>query len=41
MESKSIVVIDKNGILQYIEVLPKLGDFPDMEKLKAALKRIN
>lgn len=38
---RATFVIDKNGILQYIEVLPKLGDFPDMEKLKAVLKRIN
>lgn len=37
---RATFVIDKNGILQYIEVLPKLGDFPDMEKLKAALKEL-
>lgn len=30
-------VIDSKGILQFSEVCPRIGDFPNMEALKAAL----
>ena len=30
-------VIDKDGILQFIEILPALGDFPNLHEVKKAL----
>ena len=34
---RATFVIDKEGILRYAEVLPNLGDFPNMALLKEAL----
>jgi peroxiredoxin len=31
---RATFVIDKEGIIRFIEVLPNLGDFPSMEKIK-------
>ena len=30
-------VIDKNGIIRFIEILPSPGDFPDMDAIKKAV----
>jgi peroxiredoxin len=30
-------VIDKNGIIRFIEILPSLGDFPNLEEIKKAV----
>lgn len=37
---RATFVIDKNGIVRFIEILPNLGDFPDMNSIKEALKKI-
>ena len=34
---RATFVIDKNGILRFIEILPSLGDFPNLEMIKKAL----
>lgn len=35
---RATFVIDKEGILRFIEVLPSLGDFPNMDAIKESLK---
>lgn len=37
---RSAFLVDKHGILQYVEVLEKGGDLPDFEKIKAALQKL-
>ncbi len=34
-------VIDKEGIIRYVEVLPSVSDFPDMDAIKKALEGLN
>lgn len=34
---RATIVIDKEGIIRFIEVLPKLGDFPDLDAVKNVL----
>ena len=34
---RATFVIDKNGILRFIEILPALGDFPNLDAIKKAL----
>lgn len=34
---RGVFVIDKNGIIQYVEVTATLGDYPDMAALKNAV----
>ncbi len=34
-------VIDSKGIVQFSEILPRHGEFPNMEAIKAALKEID
>jgi peroxiredoxin len=38
---RSAFVIDKEGIIQYAEVLEKASDLPDFEKIKEKLKSLN
>ncbi len=38
---RATVIIDKNGIVKYIQVTPTPGDLPEMEPIKAALKAIS
>jgi peroxiredoxin len=37
---RSAFLIDKNGILQYVEVLDNASEVPDFEKIKAALQTL-
>ncbi len=37
---RSAIVIDKNGIIQYVEILEDAGKQPDFDKIKATLKKI-
>ena len=41
VSKRSAFVIDKNGILQYAEVLEKASDLPDFNKIEACLKALN
>lgn len=38
---RSTFVIDKDGRIQYIEILPSPGDLPDMNAIKAAVQSIS
>jgi peroxiredoxin len=38
---RSTFVIDKDGIIRFIEILPSPGDFPNMDAIKNALKEIS
>jgi peroxiredoxin len=38
---RATVIIDKKGIVKYIQVTPTPGDLPEMEPIKAALKAIS
>ncbi len=40
VSKRSAFVIDKDGIIQYVEVLEKAGEIPDFEKIKASLSRL-
>ncbi len=37
---RSTVVIDKEGIVRFIEILPSPGELPDMVAIKAAVKAL-
>ena len=37
---RATFVIDTNGIVRYIQILPNIGDFPDMDAIKDALQKI-
>jgi glutaredoxin-dependent peroxiredoxin len=41
VSKRSAFVIDKEGIVQYAEVLENAGDIPDFEAITDCLKRIN
>jgi peroxiredoxin len=34
---RSTFVVDKDGILRFIEILPAQGDFPNLDAVKKAL----
>src|SRR6185369_5356781 len=38
---RATFVIDKNKTLRFIEVLPNLGDFPDLDAVKNVLKQLS
>ena len=40
VSKRASFVIDSHGILQFAEVLPRLGEFPNMEAIKAALMEV-
>ena len=40
VSKRAAFVIDKNGIIQYAEVLESAGDLPDFEAIKEVLKAI-
>jgi glutaredoxin-dependent peroxiredoxin len=40
VSKRAVFVIDKNGIIRYIEVLPNLGDYPNMIALKNAVSTL-
>lgn len=37
---RATFIIDRGGILRYAEVLPELGNFPDMKKIKSVLEEM-
>ena len=37
---RATFVIDKNGIIRFVEVLPKLGDYPDLDDVKNTLRSL-
>ncbi len=37
---RATVVIDKEGVVQFMQVLPSPGDLPDMDAIKAAVKKL-
>jgi len=41
VSKRSAFVIDKNGIVQYAEVLEKATDLPDFEAIQKALRSLN
>ena len=41
VSKRSAFVIDKDGIVQYAEVLESAGDLPSFEKVEETLKRLN
>ena len=38
---RSAFVIDKEGVVQYAEVLESAGDLPDFDAIKASLQKLN
>lgn len=40
VSKRSAFVIDKEGIIQYAEVLENAGEIPDFNKIKIALEKI-
>jgi len=38
---RATVVIDKEGVVQFMQVLPSPGDLPDMDAIKAAVKKLS
>jgi len=40
MEQRSIFVIDKDGIIRYVEYVPEVGQHPDYDKALAAAKAL-
>ena len=41
VSKRSAFIIDKEGIIQYAEVLENAGELPDFEKIKATLASLN
>ena len=41
VSKRSSFVIDKNGKIAYMEILPSAGDYPDMAKLKEVIASLN
>ena len=37
VSKRSTFLIDKEGVVRYMEILPSAGDFPNLEALKAAI----
>ncbi len=38
---RATFVVDKEGVIRFAEVLPQLGDFPNMDAIKDVLKGLN
>jgi peroxiredoxin len=38
---RATFVVDKEGVIRHIEILPQLGDFPNMDAIKDVLKGLN
>ena len=41
VSKRAAFIIDKNGIIRYIEVLESAGDLPDFEAIKSTLSSLN
>jgi peroxiredoxin len=40
VSKRAAYVIDKEGVIQYLEVLESAGDLPDFNKIKEALNNL-
>ena len=40
MSNRAVILIDKEGVIRYIEVLNSPGDMPDNENLFDALRKL-
>jgi len=40
MSNRAVIVIDKQGVIRYIEVLDSPGDMPDNEDLFEVLRKL-
>jgi peroxiredoxin len=40
VSKRSAFVVDKSGVLQYVEVLESAGDLPNFEAIKSTLARL-
>lgn len=38
--ARAVVIIDKSGIIRYIQIVPEVGEEPDYDKVLTALKEI-
>ncbi len=38
---RATIVLDKDGVIRFMEVLPSPGDFPNMDAIKAAVMSLN
>jgi peroxiredoxin len=38
---RSTFVIDKDGIVRFVEILPTAGDFPNMDAIKEAVRKLS
>ncbi|HNS11257.1 MAG TPA: peroxiredoxin [Bacteroidia bacterium] len=38
---RATIVLDKEGVVQFTQILPSPGDFPDMDAIKAAVKKLS
>ncbi len=38
---RATLVLDKEGVIRFVEILPSPGDFPNMDAIKAAVKSLN
>jgi peroxiredoxin len=41
VSKRSVFVINKEGIITYLQILPNAGDYPDMAALKNAVQSLN
>jgi peroxiredoxin len=41
VSKRATFIIDKDGVIRYIQVTPTPGDFPNMDEIKSALKSIS
>ena len=37
----AVIVVDKNGIVRYVQVVPEITELPDMQAAMAAAKGLN
>ena len=38
---RATLVLDKEGVIRFMEILPSAGDLPNMDAIKAAVKNLN
>ncbi|MFM8431279.1 MAG: redoxin domain-containing protein [Bacteroidota bacterium] len=41
VSKRATFVLDKDGVIRHIEILPQLGDMPNMDAIKEVLKNLN
>ncbi len=40
VSKRSAFIVDKNGVLQYVEILEKAGDLPNFDAIKSTLEKL-